>query len=187
MQNHIYRLRYMCEENSIGWSDSSHMLEVRDDVWKASLKCYIVRPPQLGRIHRSHVEVENKIEICGETGGPEHHLSSTQHCKSSALGKEKQGTERKNISDVEERFANLLTSFCDKTDNKFSELVTQIVVHHDDKELWKSVYDALNGILFFTIQLKLIVAKYLCKNTDEMDLLFQSERRCKVANGANDS
>ncbi|CAA0805971.1 Unknown protein [Striga hermonthica] len=97
---------------------------------------------------------------------------SAQVGESSASGKSKRDGKRKRNVEVEEKIIGLLSSVCQETNNRLSELSTRVGHQVDAKAQRVAVYDALKKIPNLTTDERVVVARYLSKNVDEMELFF---------------
>ncbi|CAA0820202.1 Unknown protein [Striga hermonthica] len=104
---------------------------------------------------------------------------SAQAGESSASGKSKRDGKRKRNTEAEDTILGLLSSVCQETNNRLSELSTRLGYQVDAKEQRIAVYDALKNIPDLTTDERVGVARYLSKNIDEMELFFSLDDDAK--------
>ncbi|CAA0843333.1 Unknown protein [Striga hermonthica] len=99
--------------------------------------------------------------------------------ESSASGKSKRDGKRKRPVEVEDKIMGLLSSVCQETNDRLSELSTRVGNHVEAKEQRVAIYDALKNIANLTVDQRVGVAWYLSKNVDEMELFFSLDDDAK--------
>ncbi|GER44414.1 30S ribosomal protein S15 [Striga asiatica] len=80
--------------------------------------------------------------------------------ESSASRKGKRVGKRKRFKDVEVEVVVLLSTLCEKADQRWGQIVVRIGVQHDAKEQRKVLYEALKCIPILTTEGRFIVSKY---------------------------
>ncbi|CAA0811633.1 Ribonuclease H-like superfamily protein [Striga hermonthica] len=75
----------------------------------------------------------------------------------------------------------LLSTLCEKADQRWGQMVERIGVQHDAKEQQKVLYEALKNIPMLTTEQKFIVAKYFCRNKEDMDVFFSVDEEEKAS------
>ncbi|GFP98950.1 uncharacterized protein at2g29880 [Phtheirospermum japonicum] len=110
-------------------------------------------------------------------------LTSTCDDESSASGKTNTSKKRKKRNEdlLDERFLDLMTSFCEKTDARLGDLSKRLGFEHDARSSRKEVFDALATLDVCSAEEKLAVANKLCDNTKHMDLFFNLDNEMKAS------
>ncbi|CAA0820421.1 Unknown protein [Striga hermonthica] len=121
------------------------------------------------------------VGLAFETNDNEIESSSPQGVESSASGKGKRVGKRKRVKDVEVEVVGLLSTLCEKADQRWGQMVERIGVQHDAKEQRKVLYEALKKIPMLSTEQKFIVTKYFCKNKEEMDVFFSVDEDEKAS------
>ncbi|GER41175.1 sequence-specific DNA binding transcription factors [Striga asiatica] len=106
---------------------------------------------------------------------------SAQAGESSASGKSKRDGKRKRNVEPEDKIIGFLSSVCQETNNRLSELSTRVGYQANAKQQRIAVYDALKKIPHLTTDERVGVARYLSKNPDEMDLFFSLDDDAKTS------
>ncbi|GER27008.1 ABC-2 type transporter family protein [Striga asiatica] len=100
---------------------------------------------------------------------------SAQAGESSASSKSKRDGKRKRNVELEDKIVRPLSSVCQETNSRLSELSTRVGHDVDAKAQRTAVYDALQKISTLTTDERVAVARYLSKNVDEMELFFSMD------------
>ncbi|GER45709.1 aspartate carbamoyltransferase [Striga asiatica] len=145
----------MLATSGFEWSETGNMIVVKEDaVWQSYINVINSFPEQCD-------DLNNNMDSF-----------SAQEGESSASGKSKRDGKRKHNVEVEDKIIGLISSVCEETNKRLSELSVRFTNQGDAKEQRIAVYEALKKIPNITTDEKVIVARYLCKNLDEMDLFF---------------
>ncbi|GER39302.1 UvrABC system protein A [Striga asiatica] len=72
-----------------------------------------------------------------------------------------------------DQVVGLISTLCEKTDQRLSQLVARVGFQQDAKEQRQIIVGALKSILSLSRHQKFTVAKYLCKNNDELDFVLE--------------
>ncbi|KAH6793828.1 hypothetical protein C2S52_004305 [Perilla frutescens var. hirtella] len=82
------------------------------------------------------------------------------------------GKKRKAVDSLDDRFIDLMTTFCEKTDSRLGELAKRIGFEHDASMSRKKVFEVLGTMNQLSDEQQIYMAKYLCNNTKDLDLFF---------------
>ncbi|GER37362.1 homeodomain-like/winged-helix DNA-binding family protein [Striga asiatica] len=210
-KNYILLAPLLAQTSGVGWSETGHMLEVDEPIWKDYVQVYPKAKALRNKswpFYADWVEIFGKDRATGEgaegfadalnevltnTGddghphvnsrndgigcsfeGNEHETesSSLNGVESSASGKGKRVGKRKRFVEPEDQVVGLLSTLCEKADQRFSQMVERIGFQHDAKEQRKALYEALNCLPTLSTEEKFMVTKYFCKNNEELDIFF---------------
>ncbi|KAH6801342.1 hypothetical protein C2S52_001806 [Perilla frutescens var. hirtella] len=97
--------------------------------------------------------------------------------KVTSKGKSKK---RKVVDSIDDRFIDLMTTFCEKTDSRLGELAKRIGFEHDASMSRKKVFEVLGTMNQLSDEQQIYVAKYLCNNTKDLDLFFLFQMKNKL-------
>ncbi|CAA0841292.1 Unknown protein, partial [Striga hermonthica] len=164
-------LSEMLATSGFGWSETGNMITVREeDVWKDYIKAH---PKVKSMRYKPWPLFPDWMEIFGKdraTG--EGAVGFTDAVKVVHLVSLSVMEKKKRNVEVEYKIIGLLSSVCQETNNRLSELSTRVGQQVDAKAQRIAVYDALKKIPNLTTDERVIVARYLSKNVDEMELFF---------------
>ncbi|CAA0816070.1 Unknown protein [Striga hermonthica] len=72
--------------------------------------------------------------------------------------------------DMEDRFMDLMESFCTNMDSQLAELVKRIGFRYDAEQKRKAIYEEISGMHFLSVEDKVRVCMYFCRNLKVKDL-----------------
>ncbi|KAG8390521.1 hypothetical protein BUALT_Bualt01G0092000 [Buddleja alternifolia] len=79
---------------------------------------------------------------------------------------------RKVVDENDDRFIDLTSSFCEKTDNRLGDISRRIGFEHDASMSRKAVFEALGAVSSLDIEEMIMVSQLIVNNTKNMDLFF---------------
>ncbi|KAG8371377.1 hypothetical protein BUALT_Bualt13G0081500 [Buddleja alternifolia] len=79
---------------------------------------------------------------------------------------------RKLVDENDARFINLMSSFCDKTDNRLGDISRRIGFEHDASISRKAIFEAIGEVTSLDMESMIMVSQLIVKNTKNMDLFF---------------
>ncbi|CAA0814419.1 Unknown protein [Striga hermonthica] len=131
--------------SGVGWSETGHLLDVEDAVWNDYVKVYSKAKGLRNKpwpFYSDWLDIFGKYRATGK--GAEGFADVVQEgVESSASGKGKRVGKRKRVKDVEVEVVGLLSTLCEKADQRWGQMVERIGVQHDAKEQRKVLYEAL--------------------------------------------
>ncbi|KAK6127787.1 hypothetical protein DH2020_038496 [Rehmannia glutinosa] len=92
--------------------------------------------------------------------------------ESSTTNKNSRNKKRKNNDAMEDRFLDLMASFCEKADNRLGDLTQIIGFDQDTRQQRKAVFDALSEMSFLSDEDKLATTNQLCNNAQDLGMFF---------------
>ncbi|KAG8377702.1 hypothetical protein BUALT_Bualt08G0060300 [Buddleja alternifolia] len=79
---------------------------------------------------------------------------------------------RKLVDENDARFIDLMSSFCDKTDNRLEDISRRIGFEHDASISRKAIFEAIGEVTSLDMESMIMVSQLIVKNTKNMDLFF---------------
>ncbi|KAG8369071.1 hypothetical protein BUALT_Bualt15G0112100 [Buddleja alternifolia] len=95
-------------------------------------------------------------------------VSNDNTSGSSKSGKRK----RKVVDENDDHFIDLMSSFCEKTDNRLGDISRRIGFEHDASMSRKAVFEALGVVSSLDMEAMIMVSQLIVNNTKNMDLFF---------------
>ncbi|KAK6130956.1 hypothetical protein DH2020_035304 [Rehmannia glutinosa] len=92
--------------------------------------------------------------------------------ESSTTNKNNRNKKRKTNDAMEDRFLDLMASFCEKANNRLGDLAQRIGFDQDTRQQLKVVFDALSEMSFLSVEDNLAITKQLCNNAQDLDMFF---------------
>ncbi|KAG8390739.1 hypothetical protein BUALT_Bualt01G0114900 [Buddleja alternifolia] len=133
------------------------------------------------QVHRPHVNLAGKENEFGGDYEPFDSNPQVDECQSMSFsnanddGSRKSSNKRKRkvVDENDDRFIDLMTSFCEKTNERLGEISRRIGFEHDASLSRKAVYEAL-GDLGSSLDMEgmILVSHLIVNNTKNMDLFF---------------
>lgn len=89
------------------------------------------------------------------------------------------GTKRRKRDDVDQLFISTMTTFCDKMNSTMSQIAyhmgdiaQRVGTDFDATRKRQLIYDSLGKLAFLSLETRVRVARYLCNNSNLLDLFF---------------
>ncbi|XP_073119609.1 uncharacterized protein [Henckelia pumila] len=86
---------------------------------------------------------------------------------------EKKNSKKRKTVDNSENLTEVMKQFADKTDSRLGEITKCLTVAFDVTTATNDVFEALDGFAWLTIEAKVLVAKKLVNNPQELKLFFK--------------
>ncbi|KAG8380355.1 hypothetical protein BUALT_Bualt06G0006900 [Buddleja alternifolia] len=93
---------------------------------------------------------------------------------------------RKMVDENDDRFIDLMSSFCDKTDNRLGDISRRIGFEHDASMSRKAVLEALGEVSSLDMEAMIMVSHLIVNNTKNMDLFFSLSNNGRKNYGEDD-
>ncbi|KAG8390219.1 hypothetical protein BUALT_Bualt01G0061100 [Buddleja alternifolia] len=133
------------------------------------------------QVHRPHVNLADKENELGGDYVPFYSNPQADECQSMSFSNANDGgsskssnkRKRKVVDENDDRFIDLMTSFCDKTNERLGDISRRIGFEHDASLSRKAVYETL-GDLGSSLNMEgmILVSHLIVNNTKNMDLFF---------------
>ncbi|GER44584.1 GRF zinc finger containing protein [Striga asiatica] len=110
---------------------------------------------------------------------------SAQGGENSVSSKGKRVLKKQRVAQqVEDQIVGMLSSLCENANDRLTEMAKGASFQNAAKEQRQAVYEALNDVRGLSTGDKVAVARYLCKNNDELDLFFALDSEAKISMSA---
>ncbi|KAG8389888.1 hypothetical protein BUALT_Bualt01G0025700 [Buddleja alternifolia] len=179
--------------SGFGWNDATNMITVEsEDAWNNFVKIFgkdratgeraegfadVVEE----QVHSPHVNLAGKENEFGGDYVPVYSNPQADECQSMSFSNANHGSssksldkrKRKVVDENDDRFIDLMTSFCDKTNERLGDISRRIGFKHDVSLPRKVVYEAL-GDLGSSLDMEemVLVSHLIVNNTKNMDQFF---------------
>ncbi|GER33090.1 GRF zinc finger containing protein [Striga asiatica] len=111
--------------------------------------------------------------------------SSAQGGENSVSSKGKRVLKKQRVAQqVEDQIVGMLCSLCENANDRLTEMAKGASFQNAAKEQRQAVYEALNDVHGLSTGDKVAVARYLCKNNDELELFFTLDSEAKISMSA---
>ncbi|KAG8380564.1 hypothetical protein BUALT_Bualt06G0028700 [Buddleja alternifolia] len=141
------------------------------------------------QVNTGHVNLGGKDNEFGGDYVPFYSNPQIDECQSMSFFNANQGgsskssnkRKRKVVDENDDRFINLMTSFCDKTNERLGDISQRIGFEHDASASRKTVFEEL-GDLGSSLDMEemILVSHLIVNNTKNMDLFFSLSKDGRV-------
>ncbi|KAG8380409.1 hypothetical protein BUALT_Bualt06G0012400 [Buddleja alternifolia] len=187
---HVWRKNYgsistMLSRSGFGWNDTTHTIVVDSDaVWHNYIKtdnnARMMRYKSWP-LYRDWEEIFGNDRATGENA--ERFADVVQNLlnnngvdpvNNNEAGGDKSNSKgkRKLVDETDDCFMNLMTAFCEKTDERLGDISKRIGFEHDASLSRKAVYKALGEVASLDSEDMILVSHLIVNNTKNMDLFF---------------
>ncbi|KAL8499882.1 hypothetical protein ACS0TY_019767 [Phlomoides rotata] len=169
-------------DSGIGLHNTSYMIDAIEDKWAAAIKNLLNKE---GQCDPSTGE-DQAPKTSHFNSGSHADFQSDLRAESSSVTKST-GKKRKLHDETDERFIEAINLFSEKSDSRFGEMSLQMAdlaqhvgYAYESSKKRASVYEVLGQFGFLSLEERVHVSQYLCKNSDELDLFFSLPDNAKI-------
>ncbi|KAG8382706.1 hypothetical protein BUALT_Bualt05G0105300 [Buddleja alternifolia] len=182
---HIWRKNYgslstMQSKSGFGWNRTTNTITVEcEDVWTNYIKDRATGenvegfPDVVQQILNENSNVVGGDYVPTFDNEQIDEVQSMSFTEANTSGSSKsEKRKRKVVDENDDRFIDLMSSFCDKTDEKLGAISRRIGFEHDSSLSTKSVFEAIGQVASLEMEEMISLSHLVVNNTKNMDLFF---------------
>ncbi|KAG8379102.1 hypothetical protein BUALT_Bualt07G0053200 [Buddleja alternifolia] len=182
---HVWRKNYgslstMRSRSGFSWNITTNMITVESEfVWTNYIKDRATRENAEGFPDVVQQLLNENNNVVGGNYVPTFdneqidEVQSMSFSQANTSGSSKNGKrKRKVVDENDDRFIDLMSLFCDKTDDKLGEIYKRIRFEHDASLSRKAVFEAIEEVASLDMEEMISVSHLFINNTKNMDLFL---------------